>query len=309
MRRRWSNPLVLFVAVLSLSGCTSKKEMEQLKAENQKLTEEKKKLEETSTKSSAASTEMQSTLNDVEKSLADLRGKELKAIQSSIDIAQEGKGNVGQKERLTAELAAIKKAVNENLAKLDKLEKEKKAAEAKAKASGQVTAALMHHSSVLEILIDELKGSLEQKQQVIATLEEKVLHLTKTVEEQAEAIKQKEGTIETQTKELNKAYVAIAKKEELKKKGLIEKKGSVLGLGGGWLRTGKFDPEVFREIDLTKETEFPVAAAAKKARVLSDHPKESYTLEDAGPNASVLKVSDSAQFWRGSKYLIVMLPD
>lgn len=306
---------VAFVALCSTS-CTSKKELDQLKKEKLQLTEDKKKLEETVAKTGSASNEMQDTLAEVEKSLAELRGKELKAIQSSIDIVQEGKGKASQRERLAQELTIIKKAVKENLAKLDKLEKEKNDAEARAKAQGQASGALIHHASVLTMLIDELQNSLQEKEKLIATLEEKVLNLTKTVEEQAGTIKEqegqikeKEGTIETQTKELNKGYVAFAKKQVLRDKGLIEKKGSVLGLGGGWLRTGKFDPELFHEIDITKESEFPIEVAAKKLKVLSDHPKESYEISESGPNASVLKVKDAAQFWRGSKYLIVMLPD
>jgi hypothetical protein len=56
-------------------------------------------------------------------------------------------------------------------------------------------------------------------------------------------------------------------------------------------------------------TTFDVAAAPGKARVLSDHPKDSYTLAAAGPKASTLTVTDAARFWKGSKYLVVMLPD
>ena len=56
-------------------------------------------------------------------------------------------------------------------------------------------------------------------------------------------------------------------------------------------------------------TNFDVAAAPDKARVLSDHPKDSYTFAAAGPKASTLTVTDAARFWKGSKYLVVMLPD
>jgi hypothetical protein len=52
-----------------------------------------------------------------------------------------------------------------------------------------------------------------------------------------------------------------------------------------------------------------VGAAPDKARVLSDHPKDSYTLAGTGPKASTLTVTDAARFWKGSKYLVVMLPD
>ena len=82
---------------------------------------------------------------------------------------------------------------------------------------------------------------------------------------------------------MSTAYVLIATQSALKKAGLVEKKGSVLGLGGNWQRTGHFDETLFKQIDTRKETEFAVGAAPDKARVLSDHPKDSYTLAGHGP--------------------------
>ena len=89
----------------------------------------------------------------------------------------------------------------------------------------------------------------------------------------------------------------------------IEKKGSVAGLGGSWLRTGKFDPDLFREIDVRQEQEFAIGSALKRVRVLSDHPKDTYELVESGKDLSSLKVTDAARFWAGSKYLVVMMND
>lgn len=290
------------LASLLLSGCGLKKENEQLKSENQKLGQEKQALESQAAATSVESSEMKSTIDDVERGLEELRIKELKAIKESIEVVQEGKTKSSKRQQLKQELDDIRKAVRENLDKLDKLEKQKKDLSKK-------NAALEKRVSVLEALAKSLRAQLEEKDALIVELQQKVLNLSETVATQATTIHEKEGTIETQTKELNKAYVAIATKKALKDKGLIEKKGSVLGLGGGWLRTGKFDPEIFREIDVTKETEFAIGAAMKKIRVMSDHPKESYELSEPSPGATTLKVTDPAVFWRGSKYLVVMLPD
>ena len=72
---------------------------------------------------------------------------------------------------------------------------------------------------------------------------------------------------------------------------------------------GQFDETLFKQVDTRKETEFAVGAAPDKARILSDHPKDSYALAGTGPKASTLTVTDAARFWKGSKYLVVMLPD
>lgn len=300
---------VALLAVAFLTGCPWKKEIEKLKTDNTVLTQDKQKLEGQLASAGVETAEMQSTLDDVQKSLEELRTKELQVIRSSIAIAKEGKGKTQQREQLKAEIDTIKQSIKENLDKLAKLEKEKKAAEQRAAASGKKVKELEGQVTTLGRLVDEMRKQLEEKAATIAELEVKVLELSQTVEQQAGVIQEKEGVIESQTTEINKAFVAIDHKTVLKNKGLVEKKGSVIGMGGSWMRTGKFDPEVFREIDIRQATEFSVGAPVKKVKVLSDHPKESYELVDAGADGSKLKVTDAALFWKGSKYLVVMIPD
>ena len=290
------------LAVLALSSCAWKKDLEKAQAENKALTEEKARSQKELAAAGAATAEMQGTLDEVQKGLEDLRAKELKAIKSSITMAQEGKATNAQREELKAEIEEIRKAVKANLAKLAALQKAKQASDEKV--------------TTLERLVAELRRQLEEKETTIAALEEKSLALTKsneelrgTVKEKEAEVKEKEAAIAERETEMATAYICIAPQTVLKKAGLVEKKGSVLGLGGNWRRTGQFDETLFRKVDTRKETAFEVAAAPDKARVLSDHPKDSYTLAGTGPKASTLTVTDAARFWKGSKYLVVMLPD
>ena len=76
---------------------------------------------------------MQSTLDEVQKSLEDLRVKELKAVKTSIAVAQEGKTATAQKrDELKAEIEEIRNVVKANLAKLAALQKQKRASDEKA---------------------------------------------------------------------------------------------------------------------------------------------------------------------------------
>lgn len=290
------------LAALVLTSCAWKKDLDKAKAENKTLTEEKARAQQELSAAGAATAEMQGTLDEVQKGLEELRVKELKAIRTSIAIAQEGKTAPGRREELRAEIDEIRKAVAANLAKLASLQKSLKASDQK------VTS--------LERLVGELRRALEEKEATIAALEEKTQELTKTAEElrgtvkEKEAIvQQKEAVIADRETQMATAYVLIAPQGALKKAGLVEKKGAVLGLGGNWQRTGQFDETLFKQVDTRTATEFAVAAAPDKARILSDHPKDSYTLAAAGPKASTLTVTDAARFWKGSKYLVVMLPD
>ncbi len=293
----------LVLAGLVLTSCAWKKDLDQVKAENKTLTEEKQRSQRELGAAGAATAEMQATLDDVQKSLEDLRVKELRAVRTSITVAQEGKTATAQKrDELKAEIEEIRNSVKANLAKLSALQKQKHASDEKA--------------TTLERLVGELRRSLEEKEATIAALEEKTQVLTKeaeelrgTVKEKEAAVKEKEAVIADRETQMSTAYVLIASQSALKKAGLVEKRGSVLGLGGNWQRTGQFDETLFKQIDTRRETEFAVGAAPDKARVLSDHPKDSYTLSATGPKASTLAVTDAARFWRGSKYLVVMLPD
>ncbi|MEO8056380.1 MAG: hypothetical protein ABI768_14570 [Acidobacteriota bacterium] len=290
------------LAVLVLTSCAWKKDLEKVQAENKTLTEEKARAQKELSAAGAATAEMQGTLDEVQKGLEELRVKELKAVKTSIAVAQEGKPNTAQRDELKAEIADIRKAVAANLAKLATLQKSLKASDAK------VTS--------LERLVGELKKQLEEKEATIAALEDKTKELTKTTEElrgtvkeKEETVQQKEAVIADRETQMATAYVLIAPKEALKKAGLVEKKGTVLGLGGNWQRTGQFDETLFKAVDTRTVRTFDIAAAPDKARVLSDHPKDSYTLTAAGGKASTLTVTDAARFWKGSKYLVVMLPD
>jgi peptidoglycan hydrolase CwlO-like protein len=294
---------VAVLAALLLTSCVWKKDLEKAQAENKTLTEEKARAQKELSAAGAATSEMQGTLDEVQKGLEELRSKELKAIRTSIAVAQEGKSAASaQRDELKAEIEEIRKAVKANLAKLETLQKSLKSSDAK------VTS--------LERLVGELKSQLDEKEATIAALEEKTKELTKTTEElrgtvkeKEEAVQQKEAVIADRETQMATAYVLIAPQGTLKKAGLVEKKGSVLGLGGKWQHTGQFDETLFKAVDTRTATTFEVPAAPDKARILSDHPKDSYTLVAAGPKASTLTVTDAARFWKGSKYLVVMLPD
>lgn len=299
----------ILAGALALGGCGWKKEIEQLRADNQKLSQEKQQLEGQLTSAGVESAEMQTTLDEVGKSLEELRAKELQIVKSSIEVVQEGKPRSTQRDELKAEIDAIKKAIKENLAKLARLEQDKKDALAKAKASGQKVTELEGKVTSMERLIGEMRASLDEKTTMITELETKVLGLTQTVEQQSATITEKEQVIDTQTKTINTAHVAIAGQKALEAKGVIEKKGAFLGMRGSWVQTGKFDPELFREIDITKETEFAIGAPLKKVQVLSTHPKGSYELTAVDDKNSNLKILDPAQFWSGEKILVVKFKD
>ncbi len=298
----------LLVAVLFAGGCAknpgSSTELgrQALDERNQLLAAENSRLTEQLKAAEVSDAEAAATIAEVQNGLEEIRGNELKILTKTLDVTREGQPRVSAREKFSGEIETIRTAIRENLAKLARLERERKT-------SGQKMASL-------QALVDELKRSLEEKGTTIATLERKVMELDEKVRNQEGVllakdtlIREKDDVIQATTKVINAGYVAMAGKKTLKKMGVVEKKGSVLGLGGTWQETGKYDPEVFREIDTTQEAELTIPAPAAKVRILPGHPEESYRIVSGGPRASTLKVTDRDAFWRDSRYLVVMIPD
>ncbi len=302
MRKTFRIPAVGLAALVLLAApaCVSKSKYDESQKQNEQLKKESDSLKAEVQSVGAANTEAQATLDEVQKSLADLRTKELKAIKTSLTVMQEGKTS-GRRDELKAEIEEIRKAVKLNLDKLATLSKQKAEADKKA-------GVLQTRVTTLERLVDELKMQLEEKEATLAELEQKVLQLQQKTEELTTTVAEKEQQITSREEELATAYVVIGTKKELQAAGLVEKKGSVLGLGGSWKQTGKFDESLFRKIDTRKELEFKFQVPKDKLRILTDHPKDSYELATDAENWSKLTVKDPARFWKGSRYLIVLIP-
>ena len=99
-----------------------------------------------------------------------------------------------------------------------------------------------------------------------------------------------------------------------------EIKGWTVGAFREWLLADGTTPEKIRRVSNALTGEMAAAVtklmsnldliyAAKKIRVLSDHPKESYQLSETSPTSCTLTITDATAFWKGSRYLVVMTPD
>lgn len=297
------------ITAVALAGCAEKSRSEKLLAENQRLTEEnvllstqKEELTDQLQGAARADEEATMTLNEVQRGLEEIRVKEFKALNQAIDVGGEGKAPVAARERLTRELTTIRMAIQANLRKLEAMEEQRKA-------NGQ-------RLKALQAFADELKRSLEEKATLVAALETRVADLTGTVSAQAASLTEKDGAIREKdealaqkTRELNTGWVAVAGKKALLRGGVIDKRGSILGLGGAWQETGRLDPELFREVDTSREAELEIPAPLSKVRLLPGHPEGSYEVVAGGPALTRLRVTDRDAFWRESRTLVVMIPD
>ena len=114
--------------------------------------------------------------------------------------------------------------------------------------------------------------------------------------EKDEVIKQKEEQLKT-------AYFVMGSKKDLKRKGIIESRGGILGLGAASTVNQNLNKSELASLNKEVVTSIPVGI--KKAKLLSAHPVSSYTINLEGNEITTLEIIDPDDFWRNSKYLVL----
>jgi hypothetical protein len=157
-------------------------------------------------------------------------------------------------------------------------------------------------------MITELNAALERQTVTIATLQSRVDSLsTETVRLGTE--------LATATTALNRAYYVIGSQDELLKKGIIVREGGanllVARVGRTLVPARALDRSEFTEVDQRALHEIPVPDTTKRYRIVS---RQALDAVDAGIRDGKnpqrfrgnLRIADADQFWRPSKYLIIV---
>ena len=166
-------------------------------------------------------------------------------------------------------------------------------------ASEQLRKTLENLTAQLEAKESELavlRQELEAKDIHIAELDEQVSQLNEDVTTLKDDKARKEETISQQDKELNTAWYVFGTKRELKEQNIL-KSGEVL--------QGNFNKNYFTKIDIRVDKE--IKLMSRDAKLLTNHPAGSYTLERDANKQYVLRITNPQQFWSTSKYLVVQV--
>lgn len=160
-------------------------------------------------------------------------------------------------------------------------------------------------STALQTMVDNLRSTLQEREQSIAALEMKVKGLEGEIAARSEQVRQREMVIDAQKKEIATVYYVIGTKKELEEKGIIKDEGGFLwGLVGSTttLASG-LDPSYFTPIDRARNTSFRVEGKIRE--ILPKRNPEYYTQQKKEGGESVLTVSDLDHFWR-DRYLVIL---
>lgn len=235
--------------------------------------------------------EMMAIINDVEEGF-----RQIKTAENYLSAQTAEKGTLSQSKRteINNNIMMINDILKKNKQEIAKLNQQIKNSNSNSKGLQSTIQRLNQELSDRAKAIQELQGALQKRDAQIAQLQTDVDELAEKTEAQA-------GQLKAQEKELNTAYYMFGTKNELKEAKVIT---------GGFLSSTKIlnegiEKDKFITIDIRDTKSIPVYA--KKAKLLSDHPKDSYTISKDESGNAVIEISDYQRFWSLGRFLIIQV--
>ncbi len=275
--------LVLLLGVTTLLwSCTNVKESRdyrELKAENDSLI----------SLSTGQSNELFNYLDEFNEIQENLN--EIKRRENIIDLNKQGV-NESSKQKITEDIQIIYDLLKENREKLASLNKKYN--------NG------LSQNTKLQKLMKSLEEQIKLKDAEILSLSQELQNLNIKIADLSSELQSTRSKNQEQAKiikDLNSAYYAIGTRKELKEHKIITRKGGFLGIGKNTKLDESFDLSYFTKVSNKDAINIPIFA--KKAKLITTHPKESYELERKDNKVDKLIVKDPKAFWSISKFLVI----
>lgn len=279
--------LILILAIgFTFFACKNEeteRELEQLRTQNTELSNQ------LATKDSTLKL-FEESFTTIQRNLSMISEREKKITLNSGEL-KEGEDS---REAITKDIQVINSLLEENKNTIEKLQNQ-------VNKYGSQTASFKK-------LINQLNEDVESKESEISYLKENLTAANFTIDVLNEMLDSADfrneiqaEMIQMQNTELNKAWYAIGTFKELKENGVLEKDGSIIGLGGSKQLKNDFNKNFFAQIDITNTTSIPLNA--EKVKIVTTHPEGSYKLE--GDAEKTLKIVKPLDFWSVSKYLVI----
>lgn len=191
---------------------------------------------------------------------------------------------------------------NERIARLRK-DLERRPADKKSTDLNTMVSVLQKQLKDKDAMIAQLRTQLQQKDVDIArlrkTVEEQKITIAdqgRNIAELGKRINTQEEALKVQDRLLNECYVVIASGEELQRRGLMTRKGTLVA---DVLKNKSALTKV--DIRLAKEFQFD----ARRPRILSNMPSSSYEFTTNRAGRFTLTITNVPEFWSLSSVLVI----
>ena len=245
--------------------------------------------------------EMLQLLNDVEDGF-----RQMKEAENYLIVQQNATGDVDKttRERLKSDMQLVTQTLKDNKEKLAKLQEQLKNGKYQSAQLKQTVDRLSAEIESKTAMITSLQEDLAKRDIRIKELDDAVTDLSGKVTDLSQETEEQKNMISSQDKELNTVYYVFGTTKELKDQKILS--------GGGLFRAkevmkGDFNMNYFTKADLRTLKEIPLEM--KKAKILTNHPENSYSLIKNDKGLLTLIISNPQSFWSLSKYLVVRVDD
>lgn len=217
----------------------------------------------------------------------------------TVESKADGQLSDDKKTRIQKDFSLIKEILEKNKVEIDKLNRRVKNSTGEVSGLKKTIERLNAELAERAQTILDLKESLDKRDARIVELESTLQSLQGDVESLANQAVAQSNTLKEQESKLNTAYYIFGTSSELKEAKVIS---------GGFLRstkilTDEIEASKFLQIDIRETKKIPVFS--KKAKLLSDHPEDSYAFnKDANENI-IIEILDYNRFWSLTRFLII----
>lgn len=237
-------------------------------------------------------------INDISAGMQSLREAE---NLLSLETEKENKPGSKSKEqlaRLKNDVQAITEAIAGYKSQIAKLEGKNKSQSAEFK---KMIANLNAELELRSEKITEITNQLAATNKELAVKVQEVKNLTQNVDSLGKESKNQKTTIAEQDQTIHMVNYLIGTRKALKESEVISRQGIFCPP----IVSSQAQKADFVRVDMRETKSIPMNN--KKAKVLSAHPSDSYTLEAGEDGNLILKINDENAFWKQTKYLVVMI--
>jgi chromosome segregation ATPase len=284
------NIILIFAAALILTSCGLGSASKEVKMQNDSLR----------MVNSLKDSHMNSlitSLIDIQDNLQSIKEKE---NLISVNVSSGDKVNTSMKEQINRDIQLIYDLMVQNKEKITQLEAQLKSSGAKNNNLTKLIAGLNKQIETQEIEIQRLNDLLASKDIQIGNLNRSVAGLRTSVDSLSTEHNATKSKLQTTTENLERGFYVIGSKKELKDKKIITSEGL---FAAKKIMTSQYDGDLFTQVNVTQIEEIPLLT--KKAKILTNHPKNSYSLVEGEKGNLTLVIKDKADFWSVSRYLVV----
>jgi len=158
--------------------------------------------------------------------------------------------------------------------------------------------------------IQQLRTEIEQRDYKIAEMDVKLAKLQVDIASKDDSIvtksriiAEKSQTIVERENEMNKAFFVAGTYDQLVNKGVLTKEGGFMGLSKNVAIRDDIKESNFTKLDMRNASKFPLNT--KKAKLISEHPDNSYRLVEQNDKIAYLEIENPQEFWKLTKYVII----